>query len=60
MTKSLMTATYNGDDGQYIELKDGGNEVRVGCQDSKKTRYNADDNKVLVRSEVRVETHDIV
>ncbi|KAF2823556.1 putative integral membrane protein [Ophiobolus disseminans] len=57
MTKSLMTTTFNGDDGEYIELKDAGNDVRIACtQDKPQTSQEG----VVVKNEFKIETHQIV
>lgn len=60
MTKSLMKGTINIDEGNYIELQDTENEVRVGVEVKPGSRLDARDNQVLVQTEVRIETHNVV
>jgi hypothetical protein len=59
MTKSLMSATFNGDDGQYIELDDAGNNVQIErAHRARKLPETCDG--VVVKNEVKVETHRMV
>lgn len=59
MTKSLMSATFNGDDGEYIELKDAGNNVRIAHTHGGRRPHNKHEG-VVVKNEVKVERHQLV
>ena len=59
MTKSLMSATFNDNDGDYIELKDAGNDVRITrAQGVDEPQHNHD--RVVVKNEFKVERHQLV
>lgn len=58
MTKSLMSGTLNGPDGQYIELDDAGNNVHITHAESV-CRPPETGDRVMVKNEVRVETHSL-
>ena len=57
MTKSLMKATFNSEDGEYIELKDSGNNVRIARA---QTIDKPQNDQVVVKNEFKVERHQIV
>jgi hypothetical protein len=59
MTKSLMTATFNGNDGEYIELNDGGNDVRIARTQGAGRPQNSHGG-VVVKNEFKIESHQIV
>jgi hypothetical protein len=59
MTKSLMSATFNGNDGHYIELNDAGNDVSI-AHSGKPERPPDTHNRVLVENEFTIQTHQVV
>jgi len=59
MTKSLMSATFNTTDGQYIELNNAGNNVQIArTRGFRKVPETSD--RVEVQNEVKIETQRIV
>lgn len=59
MTKSLMSATFSGNDGQYIELDDAGNNVHIAHAGTVR-RPPETRGRVMVKNEVKIETHRII
>jgi hypothetical protein len=58
MSKSFMSGTFNGNDGQYIELNDVGNEVSI-VHAGQTERPQDTHNRVLVENEFTIQTHRI-
>jgi hypothetical protein len=53
-----MSRTFNGNDGQYIELNDVGNEVSI-VHAGQTRRPQDTHNRVLVENEYTIQTHRI-
>ncbi|KAJ4289869.1 hypothetical protein N0V90_011202 [Kalmusia sp. IMI 367209] len=57
MTRSLMSATFNGYDGQCIELGDGDNDVQITrTQSSRRLHNTTDEGVVVARNEFKIVT----